>query len=103
MAKRPIWSDEELSRLLGARDGIVQALLAVRSMRERFHSQYRGNFHPRHVRKIAERDAITAPLRELEASLDADQKRCMEAYEREYDRAHPLPAVGSPSHPEVKP
>ncbi|UEM16781.1 hypothetical protein J4G43_022735 [Bradyrhizobium barranii subsp. barranii] len=85
----PIWTDEALSRLLGARDGYIHALLAVRSMRQRFHSQYTGNFHPRHVRKIAERDAITAPLRELEASLDADQKRCSEAYDREFARAHP--------------
>jgi len=85
----PVWSDNELSRLLGARDGYVHAILAVRSMIHRFHSQYTGNFHPRHVRKIAARDAITDPLRELEASLEADHKRCKEAYDREFARAHP--------------
>lgn len=88
-ADLPIWSDTELSRLLGARDGYVHSLLAVRSMIQRFHGTYRGNFPARHVRKIAQRDAITAPLRELEKSLEADMQRCREAYDREFARAHP--------------
>lgn len=84
-----IWTDDALSRLLGARDGYIHSLLTVRMMINRFDSIYTGRFHPRHVRKIAQRDAITKPLREVEARLVTDLKNCSEAYKREYARAHP--------------
>jgi hypothetical protein len=96
MAELPIWTDDALNRLLGARDGYISCLLTVRGMIQRFDGDYSGRFHPRHVRKIAERDAITKPLREIAAGIEADILRCREAYHREYDRAHPrAPVAGS--------
>lgn len=94
MAEQPIWTDDALNRLLGARDGYIHSLLAIRGVIGRFHGQYTGQFHPRHVRKIAHRDAVTKPLRDLEAQIEADMRRCQEAYQREYARAHPRADVG---------
>ena len=97
MAEEPIWTDDALNRLLGARDGYIHSLLAIRGEINRYHSQYTGQFHPRHVRKIARRDAITKPLRDLAAQIEADMQRCQEAYQRQYERAHPRhPGGGSP-------
>src|SRR5512147_1656204 len=90
----PVWTDDALNRLLGARDGYVHSLLIVRGMINRFDSAYTGRFHSRHVRKIAKRDAITKSLREIAAQLEADMQRCMEAYKKQYARAHP-PRVAS--------
>jgi hypothetical protein len=84
-----IWTDDALSRLLGARDGYIHSLLAVRGMIQRFDSAYTGRFHPRHTRKIERRDAITKPLREVANQIEADMRRCKEVYKREYARAHP--------------
>ena len=84
---RPIWSDEEIARVLGARDGYIAALVEVKQMIARFDGPYRGRFNPRHVRKIAERNSITAPLRELAKSFDDHQKSCQKAYDRELARA----------------
>lgn len=95
MSEPPIWTDDALNRLLGARDCYIHSLLAVRGMIHRFHSQYTGRFHPRHTRKIERRDAITKPLRELADQIEADMRRCQEAYQREYTRAHPRPALSS--------
>lgn len=94
MVDLPIWTDDALNRLLGARDGYIHSLLAVRGMIQRFHGQYTGQFHPRHTKKIERRDAITKPLRELECQIENDLRRCSEAYKREYGRAH-LPACVS--------
>jgi len=103
-AKLPIWTDEALTRLLGACDGYVHAIVDIKFKIESYHGRYRGNFHPRHVRLIERRDAIVRPMRELYDQLEADLRRCQEAYQREYARAHPSNApVKSPSHPEVKP
>lgn len=84
-----VWTDDALSRLLGACDGYIHAMLKVRNAIGRFDGPYTGRFHPRHVRKIAERDAITKPLRELAATMEADLRECQEAYRQEYARAHP--------------
>lgn len=91
-----IWSDDALSRLLGACDGYVHALLAVKNKIGQFDSSYVGRFNPRHVRKIAQRNAITKPLREIAALLEADLRKCQEAYRTEYERAHPK-RTSSPS------
>lgn len=85
----PIWTDDALSRLLGARDGYIHSLLTVRMMIGRFDSSYTGRFDPRHVRKIAKRDAITKPLREVADMLAVALRHCSDAYTREYARAHP--------------
>jgi len=84
-----IWTDDALSRLLGACDGYVHGLLAIRMMITRFDRSYAGRFHPRHVRKIERRDAITKPLRELADQIEKDLRRCQDVYRLEYDRAHP--------------
>ena len=83
----PIWSDEEISRLLGSRDGLAQALGAVEAEIEHYDGRYRGRFHPRHTRKIAERDAITAPLKRLAKQLGEDYRACQLAYDRQFKRA----------------
>lgn len=82
----PIWTDEELSRLLGARDGYIHALAAVRL--KIGHIAYYP-IDKRHVRKIAEREAILKPLRELDARLQDDLNGCKAAYDKQYQRAHP--------------
>lgn len=97
-----IWTDEALSRLLGACDGYIHAMLAVQKTIGRFDSAYVGRFNLRHTRKIAKRDAITKPLRELAASLEVDLRRCQAAYRTEYERAHPKRA-SSPSSQQGKP
>lgn len=81
-----VWSDEELSRLLGARDGYLHALVSVR-LKIGYINYYR--IDPRHVRKIAEREAILQPLRDIEQRLHTDMSKCQEAYDRQYQRAHP--------------
>ena len=92
----PVWTDDALSRLLGACDGYAHSLVAIRTMIARFDGAYAGRFDPRHVRKIAQRDAVTKPLRELDSRLEADLRRCQEAYKREYERAHPSTQSKSP-------
>lgn len=86
LVERPIWTDEALSRLLGVCDGYIHGLLAVRMMIRRFDSIYTGRFNPRHTRKIERRDAITKPMREIEAKLEADLRSCRETYRREFER-----------------
>lgn len=93
-AKQPIWTDDALSRLLGARDGFLHSLVTVRATISLVDGPYSGRFHPRHVRKIAERDAITKPLRGLADSLEKSMRDCQEAYQREYARAHPPAELG---------
>lgn len=99
MSELPIWTDDALNRLLGAKDGYVHSLLAIRGMIQRYHGTYTGQFHPRHVRKIERREAITKPMRELADRIEADMRRCQEAYQREYERAHPRASVGSGKQP----
>ena len=70
----PVWSDDALYRLLGAMAGV-------------FDSSYRGQFPKHHTRKIALRDAITKPLREVADQLESDMRRCQESYKREKARA----------------
>lgn len=103
-----IWSDEEISRLLGARDGLAQALGAVEGEIEHYDGRYRGRFHPRHTRKIAERDAITAPLKRLAKQLNEDYRACQRAYDRQFKRAQdakasshsrPVLDAGTAPHP----
>lgn len=74
-----------VSRLLGSRDGILHALCLVESFIARYHGPYRGNFPPRHVRKIKQRDAIVGPMREIAAILDRDMRECLLAYQKNHD------------------
>jgi len=80
----PIWTDDALSRLLGACDGYIHAIVDIRLRIG--HLKY-YHIDPRHVRKIAQRDSVIKPLRDLEAKLEADLRRCQAAYQREFDRA----------------
>jgi len=86
-AAPPVWSDEEISRLLGARDGLAQGLCAVESEISHYDGPYQGRLNPRHTRKIAERDAITAPLKRLAKRLREDYRSCQLAYDRQFKRA----------------
>lgn len=95
IAVNPVWTDDALSRLLGACDGYIHAMLKVQNTIGRFDSAYFGRFDPRHIRKIAQRDAITKPLRELAASLEIDLRKCQATYRVEYERAHPRAHGGS--------
>jgi hypothetical protein len=90
-----VWTDDALSRLLGARDGYIHSLMTVRMMIRRFDSIYTGRFHPRHVRKIAQRDAITKPLREAADLIEADMRRCSATYDIEFARAKAAKATGA--------
>lgn len=83
----PVWSDDELYRLLGAIDGYAHSIIALRRMAGVFDSSYRGQFPKHHTRKIALRDAITKPLREVADRLESDMRRCQETYKREKARA----------------
>ena len=89
-----IWTDEALSRLLGACDGFSSSLITTRNKIAQFDSAYTGRFDPRHVRKIERRDAITKPMRELAEQIAKGLRDCQEVYRREYERAHPRAAVG---------
>lgn len=95
-AELPIWTDEALSRLLGACDGYAHAIIDLKFKIESYHGQYCGNFHPRHVRLIERRDAIVRPMRELHDKLEADLRQCQETYQRENTRAH-TPHVSQPA------
>jgi hypothetical protein len=92
----PIWDEEAIARVLGARDGYVAALIDVEQMIARFDGPYRGRFNPRHVRKIAERDAITAPLRELAKYFRDGMNSCQTAYDRERARRDALASTPQP-------
>ena len=83
-ATAPVWTDDALHRLLGARDGYIHAIAAIRLRIGQI------NYRPinaRHVRQIKARELILAPLRELDAKLTADLRECQEAYKRESGRA----------------
>ena len=94
--------DEEIKnnfRILGARDGLVTALLKVRNQIKHF-TYY--PIDPRHVRKIADRERILAPLRTLERILDDAQKACQASFEKREDerksRVSPTPSgITAPS------
>lgn len=80
----PIWDSDALSRLLGACDGYIHAIVDIR-LRISHLKYYR--IEPRHIRKIAQRDAVIKPLRDLEAKLEADLRSCQAAYKKEFARA----------------
>ena len=67
-------------RMLGARDGLAQAIVAIeRELGGLYH--YR-NINPRHTRRIANRERIAAPLRSLAARLREQLADVMTAYEK---------------------
>jgi hypothetical protein len=73
----PAWSDEAISRLLGACDGYAKAIVAVKLQIGRI------NYSPinkRYVRRIAQREAVLRPLREILASLINQHASCKSAY-----------------------
>ena len=74
------WSQSERDRLLGHRDGIVTALLQVRTMIGAVQYRYQHT-SPHHTKKLAKRDAILQPLRDLERILDDKRHGCQTAYD----------------------
>lgn len=94
-----IWTDEALSRLLGACDGFASSLVATHAKVAHFDGPYAGRFDVRHIRKIERRDAITKPLRELAEHTEKALRECQEVYRREYERAHPRVVVGGSREP----
>ena len=83
-ADLPIWTDDELHRLLGACDGYIHAIATIHLRIGQIN--YRPiNIH--HTRQIKAREQVIAPLRELEAKLTADLRECQEVYKRESARS----------------
>lgn len=76
----PKLTEDGLSRLLGHRDGIVTALLEVRKQISSIEYRYQ-HISPRHTRKIAKRDAMLQPLRELESILTTKHQQNQAAYD----------------------
>lgn len=84
----PVWDDDALSRLLGACDGYIHAIVDIR-LRIGHLKYYR--IDPRYVRKIAQRDSVIKPLLDLEAKFEADLRSCQAAYKKELARARAQP------------
>jgi hypothetical protein len=71
-------------RMLGVVDATAHALLDVQNEIKHFYNRYRP-INPRHVRKIAEREAIVAPLRRLERHLIDMHEKCQARYQESVD------------------
>jgi hypothetical protein len=71
---------DESARLLGARDGLVSALLKVRGQINAIDGRYAPPIHPHHTRKRAQRDAVLRPLREVERQIERMRVDCVNAY-----------------------
>lgn len=72
---------EEATRVLGARDGYIHALLRVRAQIGYIAGPYSPGIHPRHVRKLAERERRLRPLRELEKIFEESHRACQASYD----------------------
>jgi len=66
-------------RMLGAVDGYCHALIDVR---QQIGALTYYPIDPRHKRKIAARDAVLRPLRELEEKFAKNHAQCREAYHK---------------------
>jgi hypothetical protein len=86
-------------RMLGARDGLVTALLDVRNEIANLDGPYR-KINPRHTSKIEQRDRDLAPLRRIERHLMSQIEAVKAAYEdsktRELPPPRPVDAIGIP-------
>ena len=69
---------DEAMRVLGARDGYIGALLKVRTQIGNI-THYQP-IDPRHVRKIAAREKLLRPLRELERLFEEQRVACQKSY-----------------------
>lgn len=76
-----IKSDGDL-RMLGTRDGLAHAMIQVRQAIGRINGQYSPRIDPRHVRKLAAREAVLRPLQDLNLWLTCQHMAVMEAYEK---------------------
>lgn len=68
-------------RMLGARDGLLHALVAIDMVIGRIDSPYR-QIDPRHVRLRAQRDEVLRPLREIRDRLKKEHDDTLAAYEK---------------------
>jgi hypothetical protein len=71
---------DSVMRVLGCRDGFLHALVLVEHVMSRYHGPYSGNFPETQTRKIRERDAILAPLKEIAADFDKSMRDCLKVY-----------------------
>lgn len=76
----PQQSHDEAIRVLGARDGLAHALIAVNLQIAYIIGPYSPRIHPRHTRKMAERERRLRPLRELQERFTEQHRACQEAY-----------------------
>ncbi len=67
-------------RMLGACDGYAHALIRVRQEIAPIDGQYSPGIHPRHVRKLADKQRRLRPLRELEKWLTEQHAETQKAY-----------------------
>ena len=68
-------------RMLGAVDGFAHVLVWLRTAIGQINDPYRP-IDPRHVRKLAAREAILRPLRELEQRVAKSHSDTREAYDK---------------------
>ena len=79
----PVWTAEAVSRLLGACDGYIHAVAAIRLKIGQM--QYRP-IPDRNVQQKRRREELLSPLREIEVGLVSGLRSCQEAYKRESAR-----------------
>jgi hypothetical protein len=71
-------------RILGASDGYGHALVHLRAtLISPLVGRYSPGIHPRHVKKLAAREAKLKPLRELEAWLIEQHQKCRDTFEQQ--------------------
>lgn len=75
-----IWTDEGITRLLGACDGMVGCLVKLQMKIAQYDGAYSGRFPAHHVRKIERRDEITRPMRELAETIERELRQCQAKY-----------------------
>lgn len=79
--------------MLGARDGLLHALVALKVAIGQIEHRYEGT-PPQHVRVLAQRERILRPLREVRDRLKKDHDETLAAYKKTCEKIneiHPAP------------
>lgn len=79
----PIWSESEVMRLLGVRDGYIHAICDLKI--KIGHINY-DRIDPRFVRQVRQREAILKPMRDLLQKFEADFHSVQAAYKMQRER-----------------
>lgn len=83
--------DDDAARVLGAADGFAHALVYLRQhIKTRVVPLYSKPIHPRHVRKMKDREQRMATLLQMEAYLVEQYQNCLDAYHK-HKLDHPTP------------